>query len=114
MSTLQEIILEALKHGVPVSLSYNKESEQIVYEVSGFAKSGNVRIEQVGDVIKVFARYNEVDTIEDFQDLARIAKYWHDSYKDRGYGLDGYWCNVFLEFGWIKKVVETKTTVAYV
>ena len=101
MSTLQEIIHEAVKRGIPVSLGYNKESEQMFYEVSGFAKSGSVRVGQDGEHILVEARYNDTTEIEDFEDLARIAKCWYDSYKDRGYCIDEFWLNVFLEYGWI-------------
>lgn len=99
---------------MPVSLGYDKAKDKLFYEVSGFAKSGCVRIEQDYDDIKVTARYNTVDMIESFEDLASIAKYWYDSYKDRGYEMKDYWRDVFLEFGWIKKVVETKTTTKYV
>jgi hypothetical protein len=106
----QEIIIESVKRGIPVAIGYNKLTEQIYYEVSGFAKSGNVRVEDFGDIVKVTARYDEIDEINTFEDLARVAKYWYDSYKDRGYSIDGYWLNVFLEYGWVKRVVKTTYT----
>lgn len=102
MSTLQEIILETVKCGIPVSLGYNENTQQVYYEVSGFAKSGNARLEMIDDEIRVLTRYDSKKTIENFQDLAYIAKYWYDAYKDRGYFIDDYWLKVFVEFGWMK------------
>jgi hypothetical protein len=102
-----EIIIECLKRDIPVSLDYDIENNQMCYIVSGFAKSGQVKLEDSEGTVKVTARYNQTTTIENFEDLAYIAKSWYDSYKQNGYSIDIYWLNVFLEYEWVKKVVTT-------
>ena len=55
----------------------------IYYEVSGFSKSGTVKLYETDQGIYVLARYNELDEIETYDDLLGIAFSWYSRYHDR-------------------------------
>lgn len=106
MSTLNEIILECCKREIPVSCSYNKENDRLEYEISGFYKSGNVKLYIDNDDIICSQRYDRSDVVESFKDLVGINFYWWNSSKERYDGWkdpDHNWTNSLIEFGYIKK-----------
>ena len=73
--TLEELIIECIKHGMrPCCVDYDPETNSLCYELNGFSKSGTATLEKTatgGIVLK--ARYNQVTSIETFEDIARVA-----------------------------------------
>lgn len=110
-STLKEIIWECVIRNIPVSIEKEPEAvDGVAFMVDGFAKSGRAKVfDSVNGNILVHTRYNQVDTIVTFQDLASIAFEWCDGYIANGYTY-GYWAATFEELGWIKSVTKTETT----
>ncbi len=76
---LHPIILECLKQEIPVELSYDEDGECVIYVVGGFCKSSQAElIVQTDNTILAKTRYDQMDTIESFQDLAELAFEWFD------------------------------------
>lgn len=83
------------------------------FSISGFSKSGNVTLKLNSEgKIECHQRYNEIDIIESFEDLACIALKWFNNYKNRSpfEHPDYYWRDVFVEYGWLKVKEEVKIT----
>jgi len=110
MNKLDEIIRECVVAGVEVHLGVEPKSENgMAYIVYGFAKSGTAVLYNVEGGVEVHLRYDGLEYIDTFEDLARICFDWCENYKERGYGY-GNWAPVFEKLGWIKKKVITETT----
>lgn len=110
-STFLHPIIEFLvRHGIPVSLCLHRDG-QIVYNVDGFYKSGNVSLVPHGKNFKAVARYGEETEINDVRDLAALNLHWWNSSNDRFDGWaepDPHWLPLLIEFGMVKeKIVKT-------
>ena len=112
--TLEELIKEVLSNGIPVTgVQYDKEKDTLVYEVSGFSKSGTAELYYDEGVIKCKTRYNRIDVINDFDDLVDVAYDWNEGYCQREpFGWDAYWLPIFEREGLVKveKVEQIKVT----
>lgn len=112
--TLEELIKEVLSNGIPVTgVQYDREKDTLVYEVGGFSKSGTAELYYDEGVIKCKTRYNRVDIINDFSDLADVAYDWNEGYCDREpFTWDTNWLPVFEKEGLVKveKVEILKVT----
>jgi len=112
--TLEELIKEVLSNGIPVTgVQYDKEKNTLVYEVSGFSKSGTAELYYDEGVIKCKTRYNRIDVINDFDDLVDVAYDWNEGYCQREpFGWDAYWLPIFEREGLVKveKVEQIKVT----
>jgi hypothetical protein len=108
MSSIKEIIRQCLFEGISVDICLEPESvDGIAYLVQGFAKSGEAKVfESINGNIRVKLRYDTNETIEDFEDLARICQRWCSDYEARGYGV-GCWERAFKKLGWLTEKVET-------
>ena len=109
-----EIVAECLDNNIPVShvkkVQDANQNTFIGFEVSGFSKSGTATIWQnTQDEVVCETRYNTVDIIETFEDLAQIAFRWNLDYIDHGYSWDDSWAPVFVKYNWLK----TKTVTVY-
>ena len=103
MNNLQEIIEETAKNGIPIELEYNTVMGCMVYQIKGFSKSGNAAVyyDKDKDTVISETRYNQIDEISSFEDLARVAYDWNKAYIDRiPFGWDFDWKPVFDKFGW--------------
>lgn len=101
-----EIVKTCLDNNIPV-IGMHKVDDYMAFEIAGFSKSGTATIWQTDDdEILCETRYNQIDEIDDFIDLASIAFTWNKNYLNRGYGWDINWINVFINLGWIKNLMQ--------
>ena len=112
--TLEELIKETLRNGIPVvGVQYDRECDSLVYEIGGFSKSGTAEVYSQDGKIFCKTRYDRYDEIEDFNDLEDVAYDWNKNYCDREpFGWDSDWLPLFQKDGLIKveKVEMTKIT----
>jgi hypothetical protein len=111
--TLQTIIKDIVKRGIPVELQYNRETDTIDYVVSGFFESGTATLQEMPDgMVFALTRHNKVQRIIDFQQLAHLAYCWYLDSKGRDPFNEpsGYWAPTFAEFGWLQKKVKEVVT----
>lgn len=102
--TIEEIVKECLKRGIYVSGVELWENDTLAYIIEGFSKSGTATLYTENEQIKCKTRYGQIDTIEDFRDLAYVAFEWNKGYSDREpFGWDHRWAPIFIEYGWLEK-----------
>lgn len=115
--TFDEIILEAVKRGIPTEAGYDAATNSLYYILSGFSKSGTASVKRVipqatppyiGFIegsADVTTRYDQTEAIYSFEDLVRIAFNWYITYKDRSpfENPSEYWVDSFVEFGMLEK-----------
>lgn len=96
---LHPIIEFLVKHGIPVNLCLHKDG-QIVFNVEGFYKSGNVSLVPKGENFTAIDRSKNEHEIEDVHDLAMLNLRWWDISKER--------CDVwnFPDIHWIPLLME--------
>lgn len=85
-------------------------NKKIGFQINGFSKSGTATLWEEDDgKIVCQTRYDQIDYIEEYDDIVRVAFDWYSSYSDRdGYSEpSSYWVDDFLRLGLIK--TETKT-----
>lgn len=110
---LQSIIEECAKREIPVSLTKNS-SGKICYEVSGFSKSGTATLFIDKGKIICETRYQTLDEIESFHDLALVAYEWYVNYKNRTpfEFPEKYWAEYWVEKEMmIKEIVTIYRTI---
>lgn len=106
----EEIVKECLKRKIYVSGVELSPNDTLIYVINGFSKSGSARIYDDGDEVKCETRYGQVDTLEDFRDLAWVAFEWNKGYCGREpFGWDSYWVPTFIEYGWLEKKEKVVT-----
>lgn len=103
---LNDIISLVLDNGGNVELS--KQDGKIVYDLCTDMKSRLV-VWPDGDVVQWEGRYERSGTIEDVEDLLRVAK---DCMCGRDY-LHQAWEKILVDNGYLRKVVTTTTFVSY-
>lgn len=93
---LEKIIKECANYGIPVDVVLAKDGS-ISYRVKGFSKSGEALIGIEEDYIYCRTRYDRIDHILTFHDLAFIAYEWYEDYKDRSpfEEPESYWKKAF-------------------
>lgn len=107
---MTEKFLDILKQCNDKTDTWGFKDGCLYFEVRGFSKSGNVKLYEKDGKIYCLARYDELDEIEDYDDLVRIAFRWFFNYKDRGYEPASEWVHDFIRLNLIKKKVEEKIT----
>lgn len=78
------IVIECAKHGVPITdVRYNTELDTLEFQLEGFAKSGSALLtkDTEGNVI-LKTRYNEIDYVNSFDDIAVVALRWQQYMPD--------------------------------
>jgi hypothetical protein len=78
---LENIITKCVEYGIPVAT--DSKDGLLAYRVSGFSKSGEAFLYATEDAVVCETRYNRVDHVLTFKDLAYIAYEWFENYKDR-------------------------------
>lgn len=114
MEKLTNIVKEILSHNINISLNYDKEIDELIYEVDGFYKSGTVKLKIVEGEIIAKSRYDQNDVIEDLEDLIRLNYRWWKNSCDRYDGWknpDFRWIQLLKTYGLIEEV--TNTTISY-
>ena len=83
MDKLIELIKDCLEHNVPITRVTLNDKKDFEFELQGFSKSGTgiLTKDDEGNVI-LKTRYNEIDRIEDFNDIAYVAKRWQEYHPD--------------------------------
>lgn len=101
--TARDIIKECVQNGIDVSIIGIGDAGDFIYNVDGFAKSGTAEVYDSCDgKIYARARYEQVNEISSFEDLAKIAYNWNKIYCDETvFGWDAQWTPVWEYFGWI-------------
>lgn len=79
---LENIVKECIGNRIPVETTA-AEDGSLAYKVSGFSKSGEALLYATEDAVVCETRYNRVDHVLTFRDLAYIAYEWFCNYKDR-------------------------------
>lgn len=109
-STLESILAELLLHKITVVMNWDSTYGIFTYEISGFYKSGTVRLIPMGGKIEAHSRYNEVDEIDSIKDLCFLNLHWWKSSRDRYDGWkspDGAWIPLLEKYGMISTKTET-------
>ncbi len=97
---LEKIVENCLKYGINVETTL-AEDNSIAYVVDGFSKSGTALLYVGDDAVICETRYDRIDHVLTFNDLAYIAYEWFCNYKDREPfdKPDPKWEIVFREMG---------------
>lgn len=112
--TVEELVIECIKHDIPVNgVDYN--GRNLEYEIGGFSKSGTGKLttDEDGNTILV-TRYNTVNEVRSFEDIADVAYDWYYNYRDREPFTqpDYNWAPIFVEMGLIEeRIVKTYVPV---
>jgi hypothetical protein len=110
-SVLNSIIEECVERNIPVQISKHS-SGKICHEINGFSKSGIAQIYIDKGKIICETRYDTLDEIESFHELALVAFEWYMNYRNRNpfENPEEYWAEYWVEKGLMKK----ETRVVYV
>ena len=79
---LEKIVKECLESGIKVQTEIMPDGE-LGYKVDGFSKSGEAFLYVEGEAVVCKTRYDRIDHVLTFRDLAYIAHEWYENYKDR-------------------------------
>ena len=118
---IEEMVQDIVREGIPVTIKYNKETDEVRYYLPGFYKSdGSVYLVEEDDCrIFCYQRYGEKTELhdEDFMDtLVDVNYYWWTITKKRNPNStilpNDYWKDLLIKYGYIK--VVTKTVTEYV
>jgi hypothetical protein len=106
---LEKIVQECANYGIPVEVDLASDGS-IAYIVSGFSKSGQAKLSVSKSSVVCETRYNRVDHILTFHDLAYIAYEWYENYKDRSpfEQPESYWSTVFKDLRIGQKMQEER------
>lgn len=104
---LDSIIMECRKRGIPVECRPTFH-RKLSYEVSGFSKSGIALVYIDKNKIICQTKYNNLDEVESFHDLAIVALEWYLNYKDRlpFEEPEPYWAEYWVEKGIMQKITK--------
>ena len=101
--TIHELMQDCAKKGLHSNLSYSESDKRFEYEIQVGSKSGTGKLyEQYGKIV-LETRYQTIDEIESYDDIASVAWRWFINYKEREpFGSpDGYWGQYFEFMGWM-------------
>lgn len=103
---LDQIISECAKRCIPVKVVH-AGGNKLAYEVSGFSKSGTALVYIQKGKILCETRYQNIEEIDSFHDLALVALEWYLNYKDRSpfEEPESFWAEY-----WVEKGIMTKQT----
>lgn len=114
---MESILLECLKRGLRLEAEWDKEREEIVYLIPGFSKSSYARCYimtfqpvtgPAEEFLECHTRYDQVDHIRSFEDLAYLADDWWRR-QQRDYPTPpSDWADIFIELGIARKTPVTK------
>ena len=98
----ENLIKEIINKGIPI-VGTTIVGDSLAFEVNGFSKSGTALVYEEGDTMYSKTRYNTIDEISDFRDLAYVAFKWNDGYINRQpfTAYDSNWKPYFEEYEWI-------------
>ena len=109
---LEDLVKEILQNKILIVGVGLTENDKFYYDVAGFSKSGTAKIYQYKDYIRCETRYNTIDDIYSFEDLAKVAMRWNQGYCDRNpFDWDSNWLPVFEKFGWVETKIVKKVIV---
>lgn len=94
---LEELVKECLIKGIDV-YGVELKNDKLAYKINGFGKSGYAFLYEEDDKIYSETRYNTIDEIEDFRDLAYVAYHWNSVSVPRGFSMDSNWLPIFKEY----------------
>lgn len=101
---IHNLVKECLENGIDI-IDVELYNGELGYQIDGFSKSGTAFLYTDGDKLFLKTRYNQIDEIECFEDIASIAYEWNEGYCSRDpFGWDKRWVNVFKNFGWMKTI----------
>ena len=101
---MDNLIEEMVNSGISVTIE--KGTEGIYYDVNTEAKSYLHLYPQGGGVYTAKMRYDREETIEDFDDLCLAVK---SCLHGRDY-MNQCWLDVLVQEGYLERVVETKVS----
>lgn len=107
---MNHIIKELIQNGIPVKGEYNLETETPVFIVSGFYKSGEIKLVEENNKLIAKARYDEETEIEELYNIVALNYLWWQRSKDRFDGWknpDFNWIPLLEKFNFITKKIET-------
>lgn len=118
---IHPVIVDALKHQIPATISYGAESqygdfrEFLFYNIDGFYKSGTILLcENEHGELMAHCRYGEKVAINSFHDLLELNLSWLKKSCQTTWGKpDDLWVNHLLNAGLIERDVETLVTYKY-
>lgn len=99
---LEDIVKEAITRGIPV-VDVELVNDSLAFVLSGFSKSGTALVYEKDGKIYSETRYNTINEINGFVDLAKVAFDWNKAYISREpfTSYDSNWEPSFKEFGWL-------------
>lgn len=97
---VESLVKECHHNGIGIT-GVDLYNDELGYHIDGFSKSGTAFLYADGDKVLLKTRYNRIDEIETFEDIAGVAYEWNEGYCDRNpFGWDSRWTKVFDKFGW--------------
>ena len=98
----ENLVKEIFSKGISI-VGADMVGESLAFEVDGFSKSGTAMIYEADGKMYSKTRYNTVDEITCFKDLAKIAFDWNQGYIDREpfTTYSKQWKPYFEEYGWL-------------
>ena len=109
---LDQIIAECAERHIPVKV-VPAGRNRIAYEISGFSKSGTALVYIQKDKVLCETRYQNIEEIENFHDLALVALEWYLNYRERTpfEEPEPYWAEYWVDKGIMKKQTKTIYTI---
>jgi hypothetical protein len=109
---LDQIVAECAKRKIPVKV-VPAGGNRIAYEISGFSKSGTALVCMQKGKVLCETRYQNIEEIESFHELALVALEWYLNYRDREpfEEPEHYWAEYWVEKGIMTKQTKTFYTI---
>lgn len=105
---LWQLAEECIKNGI--SLGYDSPYEKVFpsFGLGGFSKSGTASLtiyEHKDYKVVLKTRYNQIDVIESFDDIVRVAFFWFSNYSNRSpfEEPNEIWIKHFIKNGYIEE-----------
>lgn len=96
---INDIIIQSIKVGIPIKIEL--ESNDFIYTIDGFYKSGSIKLKVVDGELIATARYDEKTTIKEPKDIVRLNLEWFNFSRDRLYEWrkpKELWLGLFKQF----------------
>lgn len=110
---LNAIVQELMERApsVEVGISINKNCE-LVYQLSGFYKSGSVDLIERDGRLMAYSRYDQEDRIDSLFCLVALNSQWLASSCEKTWGQPSpEWADLLVEYGFLQKEIVPAQTV---
>ena len=98
--TIESLVKQCLENGITIS-GVELCNNELAYYIDGVSKSGCAFLYEEDGKVYLKTRYEQIDEIETFEDIANVAYQWNTNYCNvEPFCVDSSWFKVFKRFGW--------------